>query len=105
MSTSSHEVENIKSYKPAITEDELMRILVLVSNFLPGYHQVINEWNVAISAYRAYNLEGKKVGTVDLKAAAALGLTAVEVIGSNVVSITKDELMRVECGGYCIQGF
>ncbi|KAJ6956165.1 Formate dehydrogenase [Populus alba x Populus x berolinensis] len=48
----------------SVTEDELMRILVLVSNFLPGYHQVINEWNVAISAYRAYNLEGKKVGTV-----------------------------------------
>ncbi|KAJ6941146.1 Formate dehydrogenase [Populus alba x Populus x berolinensis] len=48
----------------SVTEDELMRILVLVSNFLSGYHQVINEWNVAISAYRAYNLEGKIVGTV-----------------------------------------
>ncbi|KAH8489592.1 hypothetical protein H0E87_024994 [Populus deltoides] len=49
----------------SVAEDELMRILILVRNFLPGYHQVINgEWNVAAIAYRAYDLEGKTVGTV-----------------------------------------
>uniref|UniRef100_A0A5B7AQV9 Formate dehydrogenase n=1 Tax=Davidia involucrata TaxID=16924 RepID=A0A5B7AQV9_DAVIN len=49
----------------SVAEDELMRILILVRNFLPGYHQVINgEWNVAGIAYRAYDLEGKTVGTV-----------------------------------------
>ncbi|KDO66221.1 hypothetical protein CISIN_1g0219951mg [Citrus sinensis] len=42
-----------------------MRILILVRNFLPGHHQVISgEWNVAGVAYRAYDLEGKTVGTV-----------------------------------------
>lgn len=49
----------------SVAEDELMRILILVRNFLPGYHQVINgEWNVAQIAHRAYDLEGKTVGTV-----------------------------------------
>lgn len=49
----------------SVAEDELMRILILVRNFLPGYHQVINgDWNVAAIAYRAYDLEGKTVGTV-----------------------------------------
>ncbi|KAL9250862.1 Formate dehydrogenase, mitochondrial-like protein [Drosera capensis] len=49
----------------SVAEDELMRILILVRNFLPGYHQVISgEWNVAAIAYRAYDLEGKTIGTV-----------------------------------------
>ncbi|GAB4846775.1 formate dehydrogenase (NAD+) [Ancistrocladus abbreviatus] len=49
----------------SVAEDELMRILILVRNFLPGYHQVINgEWKVAAIAHRAYDLEGKTVGTV-----------------------------------------
>ncbi|GAB4849185.1 formate dehydrogenase (NAD+) [Ancistrocladus abbreviatus] len=49
----------------SVAEDELMRILILVRNFVTGYHQVINgEWNVAAIAYREYDLEGKTVGTV-----------------------------------------
>ncbi|KAI4346987.1 hypothetical protein L6164_007843 [Bauhinia variegata] len=49
----------------SVAEDELMRILILVRNFLPGYHQAISgEWNVAGIAHRAYDLEGKTVGTV-----------------------------------------
>ncbi|CAL9107552.1 formate dehydrogenase 1, mitochondrial-like [Musa acuminata AAA Group] len=49
----------------SVAEDELMRILILVRNFVPGYLQVIKgDWNVAGIAYRAYDLEGKTVGTV-----------------------------------------
>lgn len=49
----------------SVAEDELMRILILLRNFLPGYQQVVHgEWNVAGIAYRAYDLEGKTVGTV-----------------------------------------
>ncbi|KAK8653313.1 hypothetical protein V6N13_127320 [Hibiscus sabdariffa] len=49
----------------SVAEDELMRILILVRNFLPGHHQVITgDWNVAGIAYRAYDLEGKTVGTI-----------------------------------------
>ncbi|KAK5820404.1 formate dehydrogenase, mitochondrial [Gossypium arboreum] len=49
----------------SVAEDELMRILILVRNFVPGYHQVITgDWNVAGIAYRAYDLEGKTVGTI-----------------------------------------
>ncbi|KAK3033580.1 hypothetical protein RJ639_032428 [Escallonia herrerae] len=49
----------------SVAEDELMRILILVRNFLPGYHQVIKgEWDVASIAYKAYDLEGKTVGTI-----------------------------------------
>jgi formate dehydrogenase len=56
--------EVIGSNVVLVVEDELMRILTLVRNFLPGYHQVINEeWNVAAIDYKAYDLEEKKVGT------------------------------------------
>ncbi|KAF5740367.1 hypothetical protein HS088_TW11G00435 [Tripterygium wilfordii] len=49
----------------SVAEDELMRILILVRNFVPGHQQVIKgEWNVAGIAHRAYDLEGKTVGTV-----------------------------------------
>ncbi|XP_077244071.1 formate dehydrogenase, mitochondrial-like [Tasmannia lanceolata] len=49
----------------SVAEDELMRILILVRNFIPGYKQVIEgDWNVAAIAYRAYDLEGKTVGTI-----------------------------------------
>ncbi|GFY95984.1 formate dehydrogenase [Actinidia rufa] len=49
----------------SVAEDELMRVLILTRNFLPGYHQVIKgDWNVAAIAHRAYDLEGKTVGTV-----------------------------------------
>ncbi|XP_024005963.1 formate dehydrogenase, chloroplastic/mitochondrial isoform X2 [Eutrema salsugineum] len=49
----------------SVAEDELMRILILMRNFVPGHQQIINgEWNVAGIAHRAYDLEGKTVGTV-----------------------------------------
>ncbi|XP_019185615.1 PREDICTED: formate dehydrogenase, mitochondrial-like [Ipomoea nil] len=49
----------------SVAEDELMRILILARNFVPAHQQVINgEWDVARIAYRAYDLEGKTVGTV-----------------------------------------
>ncbi|KAL5702079.1 formate dehydrogenase [Ranunculus cassubicifolius] len=49
----------------SVAEDELMRILILVRNFLPGYHQVgTGDWNVAAIAHRAYDLEGKTIGTI-----------------------------------------
>uniref|UniRef100_A0A0D3GGT7 Formate dehydrogenase, mitochondrial n=1 Tax=Oryza barthii TaxID=65489 RepID=A0A0D3GGT7_9ORYZ len=49
----------------SVAEDQLMRILLLLRNFLPGHHQIVNgEWNVAGIAHRAYDLEGKTVGTV-----------------------------------------
>ncbi|CAK8533625.1 unnamed protein product [Lathyrus sativus] len=49
----------------SVAEDELMRILILTRNFVPGYHQSINgEWNVAGISHRAYDLEGKTIGTV-----------------------------------------
>ncbi|KAJ4960900.1 hypothetical protein NE237_020810 [Protea cynaroides] len=48
----------------SVAEDELMRVLILVRNFIPGYHQAIKgEWNVAGITHRSYDLEGKTVGT------------------------------------------
>ncbi|XP_051117763.1 formate dehydrogenase, mitochondrial-like [Andrographis paniculata] len=38
-------------------QDELMRVLILVRNFVPGHHEVTTgEWNVAGIAYRGYDL-------------------------------------------------
>lgn len=49
----------------SVAEDEVMRVLILMRNFVPGYQQVVNgEWNVAAIACRSYDLEGKTVGTV-----------------------------------------
>jgi formate dehydrogenase len=61
--------EVIGSNVVLVVEDELMRILTLVRNFLPGYHQVINEeWNVVAIDYKAYDLEEKKVELLVLNA-------------------------------------
>ena len=49
----------------SVAEDELMRILILLRNFLPANKQVSEGgWNVAAVAYRAFDLQGKTVGTV-----------------------------------------
>lgn len=49
----------------SVAEDELMRILILLRNFVPGYKQICDgDWNVAAQSHRAYDLEGKTVGTV-----------------------------------------
>lgn len=49
----------------SVAEDELMRILILIRNFLPAWKQIAEGgWNVAAVAYRAFDLEGKTVGTV-----------------------------------------
>lgn len=49
----------------SVAEDQLMRVLVLTRNFLPGHRQAVGGgWDVAAVAHRAYDLEGKTVGTV-----------------------------------------
>nr|CAB3450828.1 unnamed protein product [Digitaria exilis] len=49
----------------SVAEDQLMRVLVLVRNFLPGHRQAVaGEWDVAGVAHRARDLEGKTVATV-----------------------------------------
>lgn len=49
----------------SVAEDELMRILILTRNFVPGYKQIVEgDWNVAAVSYRSYDLEGKTIGTV-----------------------------------------
>ncbi|KAH9330979.1 hypothetical protein KI387_003087 [Taxus chinensis] len=49
----------------SVAEDELMRILILMRNFVPGYKQIVGgDWNVAAISYRSYDLEGKTIGTV-----------------------------------------
>ncbi|KAI4387751.1 hypothetical protein MLD38_000157 [Melastoma candidum] len=70
----------------SVAEDELMRILILVRNFLPGYHQVINgEWNVAGIAHRAYDLEGKTVGTFGAGRIGKLLLQRLKPFGCNLL--------------------
>ncbi len=49
----------------SVAEDEVLRILVLVRNFLPGWRQTWEgKWNVAAIAYKAHDLSDKVVGTV-----------------------------------------
>lgn len=70
----------------SVAEDELMRILILMRNFVPGYNQVVNgEWNVAGIAYRAYDLEGKTIGTVGAGRIGKLLLQRLKPFGCNLL--------------------
>ena len=48
-----------------MAEDEVLRILLLMRNFLPAW-KLIQErtWNVPQSAQKSWDLKGKTVGTV-----------------------------------------
>ncbi|KAH9288153.1 hypothetical protein KI387_032270, partial [Taxus chinensis] len=48
-----------------VVEDEIMHILILMHNFLPGYKQIVGgDWNVATISYKSYDLERKTIGDV-----------------------------------------
>jgi formate dehydrogenase len=49
----------------SVAEHVVMQILALVRNYIPAYHQVVNgQWDIAAIADKAWDLEGKHVGTV-----------------------------------------
>jgi formate dehydrogenase len=49
----------------SVAEHVVMMILSLVRNYMPAHQQVKDgKWNIAEIAAKAYDLEGKKVGTV-----------------------------------------
>jgi len=49
----------------SVAEHVVMQILALVRNYIPAYKQVVNgEWDIAGIADKAWDLEGKHVGTV-----------------------------------------
>lgn len=49
----------------SVAEHVVMQILALVRNYIPAYHQVVNgEWKIANIADKAWDLEGKSVGTI-----------------------------------------
>jgi formate dehydrogenase len=49
----------------SVAEHVVMQILALVRNYIPAYTQVINnQWDVAKIAEKAFDIEGKVIGTV-----------------------------------------
>jgi len=86
----------------SVAEDELMRILILVRNFLPGHHQISKgDWNVAGIAYRAYDLEGKTVGTVGAGRIGKLLLQRLKPFNCNILyhdRLKMDANMEAELG-------
>ena len=49
----------------SVAEDEVMRILVLIRNFLPARDQIVSgDWNVPAVAVKSWDLMDKTVGTV-----------------------------------------
>lgn len=49
----------------SVAEDEVMRILVLIRNFLPARDQIVNgNWDVPAVAVESWDLMDKTVGTV-----------------------------------------
>jgi len=60
----------------SVAEHVVMQILALVRNYMPAYNQVVNgAWDIAAIADRAWDLEGKSVGTV---AAGRIGLRVLQ---------------------------
>jgi len=60
----------------SVAEHVCMQILALVRNYMPAYQQVVNgAWDIAAIADRAWDLEGKSVGTV---AAGRIGLRVLQ---------------------------
>lgn len=49
----------------SVAEDEVMRILVLIRNYLPARDQIVSgEWDVPAVAVNSWDLIDKTVGTV-----------------------------------------
>ena len=49
----------------SVAEDEIMRMLLLVRNFLPAWKQIQEGvWDVPKTAIDSYDLENKTIGTV-----------------------------------------
>lgn len=49
----------------SVAEDEVMRILILLRNYLPARDQIVSEdWNVPAVAINSWDLMDKTVGTV-----------------------------------------
>ncbi|XP_043707759.1 formate dehydrogenase, mitochondrial-like [Telopea speciosissima] len=86
----------------SVAEDELMRILILVRNFVAGHNQVVNgDWNVAGISYRSYDLEGKTVGTVGAGRIGKLLLQRLKPFNCNLLyhdRLKMDPEMEAETG-------
>ena len=53
------------SNNQSVAEDEILRILLLIRNFLPAHQQSRDgKWDVPAVAERSHDLVGKTVGTV-----------------------------------------
>ncbi|XP_043704053.1 formate dehydrogenase, mitochondrial-like [Telopea speciosissima] len=86
----------------SVAEDELMRVLILVRNFVTGHNQVANgEWNVAGISYKSYDLEGKTVGTVGAGRIGKLLLQRLKPFNCNLLyhdRLKMDPEMEAETG-------
>jgi formate dehydrogenase len=86
----------------SVAEDQLMRILVLMRNFIPGHRQAVGgEWDLAAVAHRAYDLEGKTVGTVGAGRIGKLLLQRLKPFGCNLLyhdRLRADAALEEELG-------
>ena len=48
-----------------MVEDEVLRIIILMQNFVPSYKKIIEgDWKVATISYSSYDLERNTIGTI-----------------------------------------
>ncbi|KAF3656859.1 Formate dehydrogenase, mitochondrial [Capsicum annuum] len=79
-------VEVTGSNTISVVKDELMRILILIQNFFPGRHHVINgDWNVARITHISYDLKGKTIGIVDTRCIGRLLLQCLKPFNCNLL--------------------
>jgi formate dehydrogenase len=77
----------------SVAEHVVMQILALVRNYIPAYKQVINgEWKIAEIADKAYDLEGRQVGTVG---AGRIGFRVLQRLHPFDVGLHYTELYRL----------
>lgn len=53
------------SNNESVAEDEILRMLLLIRNFVPAHEQIVDGvWDVPHTAGRSWDLKGKTIGTV-----------------------------------------
>lgn len=81
----------------SVAEDEAMRILILMRNFLPAHEQSKNgEWDVPKVAGKSRDLEGKTVGSVGGGAIGSLVMERLKPFGVKMYYLDRRENPKME---------
>jgi formate dehydrogenase len=81
----------------SVAEDEVMRILLMMRNFIPAHEQAINgEWDVPKVAGKSRDLQGKAVGSLGGGAIGSLVMERLKPFGVDLYYLDRKENPAME---------